>query len=106
MVTVHFATVTDVKAKLSGVLDGDKVDNQLDAFVANELSVALFAHRALLVEGTTESSVFYGIGDKSSLGSLEAGGCWRLHRRRRGQNIDSSGTRYPEGDRYSGLCAV
>jgi putative ATP-dependent endonuclease of the OLD family len=74
VVTVHFATVTDVKAKLDGVLDADKVGNQLDAFVANELSVALFAHRALLVEGTTESSVFYGIGDKAALGSLEAAG--------------------------------
>ena len=74
VVTVHSATVTDVKAKLNGVFDADKVGNQLDAFVANELSVALFAHRALLVEGTTESSVFYGIGDKTSLGSLEAAG--------------------------------
>ena len=74
VVTVHFATVTDVKAKLNGVFDADKVGNQLDAFVANELSVALFAHRALLVEGTTESSVFYGIGDKTSLGRLEAAG--------------------------------
>lgn len=74
VVTVHFATVTDVKAKLNGVIDADKVGNQLDAFVANELSVALFAHRVLLVEGTTESSVFYGIGDKTSLGSLEAAG--------------------------------
>ena len=74
VVTVHFATVTDVKAKLNGVLDADKVGNQLDAFVANELSVALFAHRVLLVEGTTESSVFYGIGDKTTLGSLEAAG--------------------------------
>jgi putative ATP-dependent endonuclease of the OLD family len=74
VVTVHYATVTDVKAKLNGVLDADRVGNQLDAFVANELSVALFAHRALLVEGTTESSVFYGIGDKAALGSLEAAG--------------------------------
>ena len=74
VVTVHFATVTDVKARLNGVWDAAKVGNQLDAFVANELSIALFAHRALLVEGTTESSVFYGIGDKTSLGSLEAAG--------------------------------
>jgi predicted ATP-dependent endonuclease of OLD family len=74
MVTAHYATVTDVKAKLNGVLDADKVGNQLDAFVANELSVALFAHSVLLVEGTTEASVFYGIGDKTSIGSLEAAG--------------------------------
>ena len=74
VVTVHFATGADVKAKLNGVLSADTVDRQLDAIIANELSVALFANRAFLVEGPTESSVFYGIGDKSSLGSLEAAG--------------------------------
>lgn len=74
VVTVHFATVADVKAKLNGVLNANTVDRQLDAIVANELSVALFANRAFLVEGTTDSSVFYGIGDRISLGSLEAAG--------------------------------
>jgi putative ATP-dependent endonuclease of OLD family len=73
-VTVHFTTVADVKAKLNGVLNANTVDRQLDAIVANELSVALFANRAFIVEGTTESSVFYGIGDKVSFGSLEAAG--------------------------------
>lgn len=74
VVTVHFATVDDVKAKLNGVLSADTVDRQLDGVVVNQLAVALFAHRAFIVEGTTESSVFYGIGDKTSLGSLEAAG--------------------------------
>ncbi|MEO5917327.1 MAG: ATP-dependent endonuclease [Luteolibacter sp.] len=74
VVTVHLATVASVKAKLNGVMKADTVDRQLDGIVANELAVALFAHRAFLVEGTTESSVFYGIGDKNSLGSLEAAG--------------------------------
>lgn len=74
VVTVHFATMADVKAKLSGVLGADMVDRQLDNTVVNQLSVALFAHRVFLVEGTTESSVFYGIGDKTSLGSLEIAG--------------------------------
>jgi predicted ATP-dependent endonuclease of OLD family len=74
VVTVHFATVTDVKAKLNGILDADTVDRQLDGIVTNQLAVALFANRAFLVEGNTESSVFYGIGDKTSLGSLEAAG--------------------------------
>lgn len=72
--TVHFATVAEVKAKLNGILKADTVDHQLDRIVANQLAVALFAHRAFLVEGTTESSVFYGIGDKISPGSLEAAG--------------------------------
>ncbi|AIC86705.1 AAA ATPase domain protein [Burkholderia thailandensis USAMRU Malaysia  len=74
VVTVHLATVAGVKTKLDGVLIADTVDRQLDGIVANQLAVALFAHRAFLVEGTTESAVFYGIGDRASLGSLEAAG--------------------------------
>lgn len=74
VVTVHLATVDDVKAKLNGVLSADTVNRQLDGVVVNQLAVALFAHRAFIVEGTTESSVFYGIGDKTSIGSLEAAG--------------------------------
>lgn len=74
VVTVHVATVANVKAKLHGVLNADTVDRHLDGIVANQLAVALFAYRAFLVEGTTESSVFYGIADRVSLGSLEAAG--------------------------------
>lgn len=74
VVTVHSATVADVKAKLHGVMNAGTVDRQLDGIVTNQLAIALFAHRAFLVEGTTESSVFYGIGDKTSPGSLEAAG--------------------------------
>ena len=74
VVTVHLATVADVKTKLNGVLNAEIVDRQLDSIVAGDLSVALFAHRAFLVEGTTELSVFYGIGDRTCFGSLEAAG--------------------------------
>jgi len=74
VVTVHLATTADVKTKLNGVLKDDTVDRQIDSIVTNQLAVALFAHRAFLVEGTTESSVFYGIGDRTSPGSLEAAG--------------------------------
>lgn len=73
-VTVHFSSVADVKAKLNGVMNADAVDRKLDAIVASDLAVALFANRAFVVEGTTESSVFYGIGDRVSIGSLEAAG--------------------------------
>jgi len=73
-VTVHFASVSDVKLKLDGIQRPDVVDQQLDGIVANQLAVALFAHRAFLVEGTTEASVFCGIADKDSLGALEAAG--------------------------------
>jgi predicted ATP-dependent endonuclease of OLD family len=74
VVTVHSATTSDVKARLGGILAPDAVDRRLDGMVANDLAVALFANRAFLVEGTTESSVFYGLGDKHSPGALEAAG--------------------------------
>ena len=74
IVSVHFATIEDVKAKLNGIVTAEVVNRRLDHNVADQLSIALFAHRAFLVEGTTESSVFYGIGDRVSLGSLEAAG--------------------------------
>lgn len=74
IVSVHYATVADVKATLQGVVDGDVVDRRLDHNVADQLAIALFANRAFLVEGTTELSVFYGIGDRLSPGSLEATG--------------------------------
>ncbi len=50
------------------------VDRQLDGIVVNQLAVALFAHRAFLVEGPTDSSAFYGVGDRIAAGSLEAAG--------------------------------
>lgn len=74
VVSVHCATIADVKAKLNGIVDADVVDRRLDHNVADQLSIALFANRAFLVEGTTESSVFYGIGDRTSPGLLEAAG--------------------------------
>jgi putative ATP-dependent endonuclease of the OLD family len=74
VVTVHIATVADVKNKLNGILSANTVDRQLDGIVANTLAVALFANRAFLVEGPTDSSVFYGIGDRNSVSSLEAAG--------------------------------
>jgi len=73
-VTVHYTTIANVKEKLDGVQKAQTVDRQLDAIVANELSIALFSNRAFIVEGTTESSIFYGVGDRLSTGSLEAAG--------------------------------
>jgi len=74
VVSVHYATVADVKNRLNGIVDTDVVDRRLDHNVADQLSIALFANRAFLVEGPTESSVFYGIGDRTSHGMLEAAG--------------------------------
>lgn len=74
VVTVHLATIADVKTKLDGTVDADQVGRQLDRLVTERLSVALFATRVLLVEGDTESAVFYGIGDRDSIGRLESVG--------------------------------
>ena len=74
VVTVHFATVEQVKAKLAGIVPPATVDNQLDQVVTSQLSIALFANRACVVEGTTESAVIYGLGDKRCIGALEAAG--------------------------------
>lgn len=74
MVAVHFATVDEVKTKLHGTVDADQVGRQLDGMVTSRLSVALFAARALLVEGETEAAVFYGIGDRGAVGLLESQG--------------------------------
>lgn len=74
VVTAHFATVDDVKAKLNGTVDADQVSRQLDRVITNRLSVALFAARVLIVEGDTEAAVFYGIGDRETMGSLESQG--------------------------------
>lgn len=74
VVTVHFATIVDVKTKLDGTVDAGQIDRQLDGIVTGRLSVALFAARVLLVEGETEVAVFYGIGDRDATGRLESQG--------------------------------
>ncbi|MFV0511795.1 MAG: ATP-dependent nuclease, partial [Shewanella algae] len=53
VVSVHYATLTQVKAALQGVVDAAVVDRRLDHNVADQLAIALFANRVLLVEGTT-----------------------------------------------------
>lgn len=71
-VSVSFSTNSFVKERLVGIIDAHKVDSSLDSAVAGELAEALFSNRVFLVEGNTEASVFYGIGDKFSIGQLEA----------------------------------
>ena len=74
VVTVHAASVDRVKSLLIGVMDPEVVDRQLDTFTVGQLSAALFASKVLLVEGTTESAVFYGIGDRDVTAKLESQG--------------------------------
>lgn len=73
-VSVHFATVDEVKKILNGIVDADQIARHLDGIVTSQLAVALFAARTLLVEGTTEAAVLYGIGDRNAVGQLESQG--------------------------------
>lgn len=73
-VSVHYANFDQVKNKLKGVMKAATVDRQLDNTVTSQLAIALFSNRVFLVEGTTESAIFYGVGDRSLPGSLEASG--------------------------------
>lgn len=73
-ITVHATTVADVTEKLKGVHSAATVQSQLDGTVTSRLDVALFATRAFLVEGPTDTAVFYGIGDRTAVGALEAAG--------------------------------
>ncbi len=73
-VSVHSSSIADVKARLSGIVDPEVVDRQLDGVTTGDLSIALFSNRAFIVEGTTEKAVFYGLGDRVSIGSLESEG--------------------------------
>lgn len=74
IVTVHLSTVDDIKHRLEGIQDPESIDRQLDALTVGQLSSALFASRALVVEGTTESAVFYGVGDRFAPAKLESAG--------------------------------
>ena len=74
VVTVHSSTVDDVKQCLEGIQDPESIDRQLDALTVGQLSSALFASRALVVEGTTDSAVFYGVGDRDAPAKLESAG--------------------------------
>lgn len=73
-VAVHSSTVDKVKLCLSGVLKPEVVDSQLEALTRGQFSTALFSSRALVVEGTTDSAVFYGVGDRGAPARLESAG--------------------------------
>lgn len=74
IVSVHSSTVAEVKRRLDGIQDPDSIDRQLDSLTVGQLSTALFSSMALVVEGTTESAVFYGIGDRVVPAKYESAG--------------------------------
>ena len=74
VVTVHSATVDDVKKCLEGIQNPEAIDRQLDTLTTDHLSSALFASNAVIVEGTTDSAVLYGVGDRYAPAKLESAG--------------------------------
>lgn len=73
-VQVFSVNPDDIKAKLTGIVKQKAVETQLDAMARGTLAQAIFANRVLLVEGTSDSAVMYGIGDRDEVGSLESQG--------------------------------
>lgn len=74
IVTIHSATIADLKALLEGTVNHEQVDRHLDGIVTERLAAALFADRTLLVEGDTDAAILYGIGDRDAMGCFESQG--------------------------------
>ncbi|MBP3088485.1 DUF2813 domain-containing protein [Corynebacterium sp. sy017] len=64
----------EIKEKLTAFVKPSTVVSQLGNMARGTLSSAIFANYTLLVEGTSEVAIFYGIGDRERLGYLEASG--------------------------------
>jgi len=73
-VTIHSATMEHVKTRLEGISKSQSIESQLDAVTAGALAPAIFATFGLVVEGTTDAAVIYGVGDRESPAKLEADG--------------------------------
>lgn len=71
-VNVHHATVDDVVSRLDGIIKESVIRSQLDNTVANTLGLPVFSNKVLIVEGTTETATFYGLGDRDRPGKLES----------------------------------
>lgn len=70
-IIVSASTLDEVKKSLDGCVKPAVVDRQLAGTMSARLPIALFANRALLVEGPNEVSVICGIADRTELGRLE-----------------------------------
>lgn len=71
-VDIHHATVDDVVDRLDGIVREKVIRAQLDSTVANVLALPVFSNQVLVVEGTTETAVFYGLGDRAHAGKFES----------------------------------
>lgn len=74
VVSVFSSRLEEVQDRLAGVVSAEVVSRQLDTTTTGNLSAAIFASRVVLVEGTTEAAVLYGLRDRDAVGGLEASG--------------------------------
>ncbi|RII42031.1 ATP-dependent endonuclease [Galactobacter valiniphilus] len=68
------ASQTRVRRRVQGFVEDMRFDAQFAGLLTNTLSEALFSERVLLVEGSTDREVLYGIGDRTTVGRYEAAG--------------------------------
>jgi len=73
-VEVCMTSVTGIKSKLNGYLQGATVDNQIQGVCLNRLPEALFANGVVLVEGTTDRAVTEGAAERPGNASLALSG--------------------------------
>ena len=71
-VSIHFTTLDDVKNKLSEIVKASTIEKQIDGIITNNLAIAMFSNRAVIVEGTTDAAILSGASDNESLGKIEA----------------------------------
>ena len=73
-ITINSATINSVHESLKEIKSENQVMKELDGVISHKLTSALFATRAILVEGATDAAVLYGISDREGIGILEAEG--------------------------------
>ena len=73
-VQVYSSTVESVSKLLSGYLDRDSIVRQIDGVCLNELPLALFSEKAIIVEGSTDAAVIDGISMRDSSTRLDLKG--------------------------------
>lgn len=58
--------------KLQCVVSENSINSQLGKIITGQIAEALFSNAVLIVEGTTEAGIFYGVGDRVRVGYLES----------------------------------
>ncbi|ORC24313.1 hypothetical protein A7979_09930 [Rothia nasimurium] len=58
--------------KLDCVVSENTINSQLGKIITGQIAEALFSNAVLIVEGSTEAGIFYGVGDRDRVGYLES----------------------------------